>query len=71
MDQGSTQIVAARPDGDNSGSGKERQINARFLARASHNLFDPEFCNPGSGWENGQVEKNVQDARRLLWQPAP
>ncbi len=24
-----------------------------------------------SGWEKGQVEKNVQDARRRLWQPMP
>jgi hypothetical protein len=56
---------------DQIGSGKERQINARFLATASHDLFDAEFCNPGSGWGNGQVEKNVQDARHLLWQPAP
>ena len=51
--------------------GKERQVNARFLAMASHYLFDAEFCNPASGWEKGQVEKNVQDARHRLWQPAP
>ena len=38
---------------------------------ASHYLFAPEFCNPASGWEKGQVEKNVQDARRRLWQPLP
>ena len=30
-----------------------------------------DFCNPASGWEKGQVEKNVQDARRRLWQPMP
>ena len=24
-----------------------------------------------SGWEKGQIEKNVQDARHRLWQPAP
>jgi hypothetical protein len=40
-------------------------------AMASHYLFEPEFCNPASGWEKGQVEKNVQDARRRLWQPMP
>ncbi|MGS0639513.1 Mu transposase domain-containing protein, partial [Citrobacter sp. VF227] len=33
--------------------------------------FDTTFCNPASGWEKGQVEKNVQDARRRLWQPLP
>ena len=31
--------------------GKERQVNARFLAMASHYLFDAEFCNPASGWK--------------------
>lgn len=53
---------------DRIGSGKARQINLRFAALASHYLFEPEFCNPASGWEKGQVEKNVQDARRRLWQ---
>ena len=56
---------------DRIGSGKARQVNARFAALASHYLFEPEFCNPASGWEKGQVEKNVQDARRRLWQPIP
>ncbi|WP_430443426.1 IS21 family transposase [Sphingorhabdus contaminans] len=56
---------------DRIGSGKARQVNAKFAAMASHYLFEPEFCNPASGWEKGQVEKNVQDARRRLWQPMP
>ena len=56
---------------DRVGRGKERQVNARFLAMASHYLFDPDFCNPAAGWEKGQVEKNVQDARHRLWQPMP
>jgi transposase len=56
---------------DRIGTGKVRQVNARFAAMASHYLFEPEFCNPASGWEKGQVEKNVQDARRRLWQPMP
>ena len=56
---------------DRIGVGKARQVNARFAAMASHYLFEPEFCNPASGWEKGQVEKNVQDARRRLWQPTP
>ena len=56
---------------DRIGSGKARQVNARFAAMASHYLFEPDFCNPASGWEKGQVEKNVQDARRRLWQPLP
>lgn len=56
---------------DRIGAGKERQVNARFLAMTNHYLFGAEFCNPASGWEKGQVEKNVQDARHRLWQPAP
>ena len=56
---------------DKIGSGKARQVNARFAAMASHYLFETDFCNPASGWEKGQVEKNVQDARRRLWQPLP
>ena len=56
---------------DRIGTGKARQVNARFAAMASHYLFEPVFCNPASGWEKGQVEKNVQDSRRRLWQPLP
>jgi transposase len=56
---------------DRIGKGKARQVNARFSAMTSHYLFEPEFCNPAAGWEKGQVEKNVQDARRRLWQPMP
>jgi hypothetical protein len=56
---------------DKIGRGKERQVNARFAAMVSHFLFEAEFCNPASGWEKGQIEKNVQDARHRLWQPAP
>ena len=56
---------------DRIGRGKERKVNARFLAMANHYVFGPEFCNPASGWEKGQVEKNVQDARPRLWQPMP
>jgi hypothetical protein len=46
-------------------------VNARFLAMTSHYVFDPEFCNPAAGWEKGQVEKNVRDARHRLWQLMP
>jgi len=56
---------------DRVGRGKERQVNARFLAMASHYVFEPEFCNPAAGWEKGQIEKNVQDSRHRLWQPMP
>jgi transposase len=56
---------------DKVGRGKERTVNARFSAMTSHYLFEAEFCNPAAGWEKGQVEKNVQDARHRLWQPIP
>ena len=56
---------------DRVGRGKERQVNARFLAMTNHYVFEPQFCNPASGWEKGQVEKNVQDARPRLWLPIP
>jgi transposase len=45
---------------DKIGRGKERQVNARFSAMVSHFLFEAEFCNPASGWEKGQIEKNVR-----------
>lgn len=51
--------------------GKVRDVNARFRAMVSHFLFEAEFCNPAAGWEKGQIEKNVQDARHRLWQHAP
>ena len=38
---------------DRIGAGKARQVNARFAALTSHYLFEPEFCNPASGWEKG------------------
>ena len=51
--------------------GKQRDVNKRFTAMVSHYLFEAEFCNPAAGWEKGQVEKNVLDARRRIWQAAP
>jgi transposase len=56
---------------DRVGRGKARRVNTRFQAMTSHYVFDAEFCNPGAGWEKGQVEKNVRDARHRLWQPTP
>ena len=56
---------------DRVGVGKARDINQRFAAECSHHLFEPELCNPASGWEKGQVENDVRDARHLLWRQAP
>jgi hypothetical protein len=51
--------------------GKERIVNRRFLTMVSHYLFEADFCNPAAGWEKGQVEKNVRDARSIIWQRLP
>lgn len=56
---------------DKVGHGKQRQVNARFRAMVSHFLYEADFCNPAAGWEKGQVEKNVRDARHRIWQVAP
>ena len=56
---------------DKVGRGKQRNINKRFTAMVSHYLYEAEFCNPASGWEKGQIEKNVLDSRRRIWQGAP
>lgn len=31
---------------DKIGSCEERDVNVRFMAMASHYLYEPEFCNP-------------------------
>lgn len=51
--------------------GKARDVNQRFQVMVNHYVFDAEFCNAASGWEKGQIEKNVQDSRHRLWQNAP
>jgi transposase len=56
---------------DRVGRGKARTVNAKFQAMVSHFMFEAEFCNPAAGWEKGQVEKNVRDARYRLWHEAP
>jgi len=56
---------------DKIGRGKKRVVNKRFQAMVSHYLFEAEFCNAAAGWEKGQVEKSVRDARPRLWHDAP
>lgn len=51
--------------------GKERQFNPRFMALASHYLFEPVACTPASGWEKGQVENQVGNIREWLFTPRP
>lgn len=50
-------------------SGKERRFNSRFMALASHYLFEPVACTPASGWEKGQVENQVGNIREWLFTP--
>ncbi len=49
--------------------GKDRIFNEKFAQMASHYLFEPRACTPGSGWEKGRVEKQVGDSRRNFFTP--
>lgn len=49
--------------------GKDRIFNEQFAQMASHYLFEPIACTPASGWEKGQVEKQVGDTRRNFFTP--
>jgi transposase len=49
--------------------GKDRILNEKFAQMASHYLFKPILCTPASGWEKGQVEKQVGDTRRNFFTP--
>ena len=49
--------------------GKERRFNRRFLAMCSHYLVEPVACTPAAGWEKGQVENQVGNARERLFTP--
>jgi hypothetical protein len=43
----------------------------RFLAMTNHFVYEPDFCNPATGWEKGLVEKNVRGARHQMLQCMP
>lgn len=49
--------------------GKDRIFNEKFAQMASHYLFEPVACTPASGWEKGQIEKQVGDTRRNFFTP--
>ncbi len=51
--------------------GRERRINERYAALASHYRFDPKFCMPASGWEKPDVEHRVYDLQRRFATPVP
>jgi hypothetical protein len=48
---------------------KDRVFHPRFLAMMNHYVIEPVACTPASGWEKGQVEKQVQDIRSQLFVP--
>lgn len=50
-------------------SGKERSFNEGFLTMMNHFLIEPVACTPASGWEKGQVERQVQTLRKRLFRP--
>lgn len=51
--------------------GKERKFNRRFFQLCSHYMVEPVACTPASGWEKGQIEKQVKNIREWLFTPRP
>jgi len=51
------------------GKGKEREFPPRFLAMMNHYLIEPVACTPASGWEKGQVERQVDYLRKAVFTP--
>lgn len=49
--------------------GKKREFNRRFLQMCAHYLVEPTACTPAAGWEKGQVENQVGNAREQLFTP--
>ena len=49
--------------------GKERRFNRRLERICSHHLVEPTVCSPAAGWENGQVENQVQTSRNGIFKP--
>jgi len=52
-------------------TGRQRQLNWRYAALASHYTFDPLFCMPGRGNEKPYVENRVQCLQRRWATPVP
>ena len=48
---------------------KDRIFHPRFLACMNHYVMEPVACTPASGWEKGQIEKQVQNIRQWLFTP--
>jgi hypothetical protein len=51
--------------------GRERRLNERSAALASHYAFEPRFCLPGCGNEKPYTEKRVYPLQRWWVTPVP
>jgi len=51
--------------------GRERQMNSRYAALASHYAFEPLFCMPAAPTEKPAVEHKVYDLQRRWCTPVP
>lgn len=51
--------------------GRERQMNSRYAALASHYAFEPLFCMPATPTEKPAVEHKVYDLQRRWCTPVP
>jgi transposase len=51
--------------------GRERQLNPRYAALASHYVFDPQFCMPARGNEKPDAEGTVKAVQRRFATPVP
>ena len=52
-------------------SGRERKLNRRYAALASHYVFEPMFCLPARGNEKPYVENRVKNLQRRWSTPVP
>jgi transposase len=52
-------------------SGRQRKLNDRYLALASHHNFEPLFCMPARGNEKPRVENRVKNLQRRWATPVP
>ena len=52
-------------------SGRERQLQPRYQALASHYVFEPLFCLPAHGNEKPYVENRVKTLQRRWATPVP
>jgi transposase len=52
-------------------AGRQRRLQERYLALASHYNFEPLFCMPARGNEKPHVENRVKDLERRWATPVP